>query len=236
MPRLTLVMERTPIQEYELDRPVVQIGRVEGMEIVIDNVSVSRRQAEIRQEGRGWAVRDLGSSNGTFLNGERLTDDPRPLKPGDEISFGKFSLYFEREFTEPLAAAKITPARGRTHAPGTYQLSAEEIERLQQAIATRRQAQLAWEVAGMRGVHQIKGDRALVGRSEACDLRFSVVGPADGILFIRGDRGFEVQNLASWFRFTRMKVNGKVTRRALLTSGDKIEIGEVRLTFLDEIR
>ena len=234
MAKLTLVMERTPIQVYELDRPVVQIGRVEGMEIVIDNVSVSRKQAEIRQDGRFWTVRDLGSSNGTYLNGQRLTETQR-LKPGDEISFGKFSLFFERVIPEAPAEARITPATGPARPVGTYHLSAAEIERLQQKIATKRQAQLEWEAAGLKGTHHIAGDAALVSRAEGADLRVPVVGPRKGIVFARTAEGFEVRNLASWFHFEPMRVNGRATSRAALKSGDRIEIGELRVTFRDEV-
>src|SRR5262245_23512672 len=98
MPKLTLVHDRKTVQIYDLDQPVIRIGRVQGMDIMIDDVSVSRRQAEIQQDGAGWVVRDIGSSNGTFVNGERVTGD-RPLKAGDEIAIGDFSLFFERGLT-----------------------------------------------------------------------------------------------------------------------------------------
>src|SRR5262245_42273309 len=110
MPKLTLVLDRKPVQVYDIDQPVIRIGRGESMDVLIDNVSVSRRQAEIREENGAWTVRDLGSSNGTFINGQRLTADHR-LRPGDEISFGKFSLFFERAFTDPIPAADVGPAR-----------------------------------------------------------------------------------------------------------------------------
>src|SRR5713226_1912839 len=107
MPRLTLVVERKPVHVYDLGTFVTNIGRAEDMQIVIDNVSVSRRQAQIRLEDDGsWTVQDLGSSNGTFLNGERLTAAQR-LKRGDEISFGKFSLFFETSVTEPVDEAEL---------------------------------------------------------------------------------------------------------------------------------
>src|SRR3989304_9637451 len=138
MPQVTLVMERTPVQVYTLDRPVRRIGRGEGMEIVVDNVSVSRQQAELRQEGKFWTVRDLGSSNGTLLNGERLSTTALPLRPGDEISFGKFSLFFDRVFKGPVAAPDVTPAMGKANPGGTYQMNAEDDDRLRQVSAAKR--------------------------------------------------------------------------------------------------
>ena len=236
MDTVTLVMERTPLRVYDLDRPIVRIGRVEGMEIVIDNVSVSREQAELRQENRGWSIRDLGSANGTFVNGERLTAS-RLLKAGDEISFGKFSLFFARTFTEPLPApVTVAPARGRSNAPQTYHVSPEEAERLSRVIATKRRAQIAWEVAdaGLRGARYIEGDRTVIGQASDCDVRVPA-GPARGALIVRGERGFELESLAPWWRFPRLKLNGRATRRAALKSGDRIELGPLRLTFLDAV-
>ena len=75
VPKLTLVVERTALKVYEIDpveHPVIRVGREMGLEVVIDNVAVSRQQAELRLQDEQWFVRDLGSGNGTFLNGRRL--------------------------------------------------------------------------------------------------------------------------------------------------------------------
>ena len=57
MPKLTLVLGRETMKVYDLDQPVIKIGRVREMDIVIDNVSVSRNHAEIRKQADGaWRV------------------------------------------------------------------------------------------------------------------------------------------------------------------------------------
>jgi len=95
MPKLTLVRERRPVRIFEMNSSVINIGRSEDMQLMIDDASVSRRQAQIRFGAHGtWTIGDLGSINGTFLNGQRLTS-AQPLKRGDEVSFGKFSLFFD---------------------------------------------------------------------------------------------------------------------------------------------
>jgi hypothetical protein len=231
MPKLTLVLDRKPVQVYELDQAVIRIGRGESMDVVVDNVSVSRRQAEIREEAGAWLLRDLGSANGTFLNGQRVTAD-QPLRPGDEISFGKFSILFERTLSEPFAAEAPVP-RGGAEAGGTLHLGPEEVARLQRAAAQKRQAQLQWEAGGERGTYFLEGAGALVGRTELCDLRVAAGGPRQHVLILRIPGGFEVRNLARW---RRMQVGGQVTRRASLKSGDTIEIAGLRLTFMDEVR
>jgi hypothetical protein len=71
-----------------------------------------------------------------------------------------------------------------------------------------------------------------VGRTDLCDLRVPA-GPRQHVLVLRGPNGFEVRSLA---RFRRMRVGGQVMVRATLKSGDTIEIGGLRLTFMDEVR
>jgi hypothetical protein len=230
MPKLTLVLDRKPVQVYELDQPVIRIGRGESSDVLIDNVSVSRRHAEIREESGAWLLRDLGSSNGTFLNGQRVSAD-QPLRPGDEISFGKFSILFERVLAEPHGAdTAAVPAAAETGV--TLHLRPEEVERLHRAAAQRRSAQLQWEAGGQRGTHYLEGPGALVGRTPLCELRVPA-GPRQHVLIMRGAQGFEVRNLA---RFRRMRVSGVVAPRAPLKSGDTIEIGGLRMTFMDEVR
>lgn len=77
------------------DRPVV-MGRMPGCEVVLGDPNVSRRHAEVRASGRGWVVSDLGSTNGTKVNGVRISGS-EPLRPGDEIRVGATSLRFEAD-------------------------------------------------------------------------------------------------------------------------------------------
>jgi pSer/pThr/pTyr-binding forkhead associated (FHA) protein len=232
MPKLTLLLERKPLQVYDLSDPVIRVGRAPGLEIVIDNVSVSRRQTEIRQDGAGWVVRDLGSANGTFLNGTRLAADA-PLKAGDEITFGKFSLFFERTVEGPLAAATAVVKGDAERADATFQMGTEEMERLQRATAQRRQAQLRWQVAGAEQTHFIGRDTGavLVGRARLCDVRVPG-GARYQLLVLRAEGRFVVRNLSAW---RGMRVNGKRARQATLKSGDVVALGKLRLAFLDEV-
>ena len=55
---------------------------------------VSRRHAEIRRGASGWSIRDLGSTNGTIVNGARL-DRPRTLADGDSVTIGPWHFVFE---------------------------------------------------------------------------------------------------------------------------------------------
>ena len=80
-------VERKPMEgrEHTLVADVV-IGR-EGCDVVLADPEVSRRHAALRHTGEGPAVEDLGSTNGTFVNGERISGT-RVLSDGDVVSFG----------------------------------------------------------------------------------------------------------------------------------------------------
>ena len=73
----------------------VVIGRSRDCDIVIDDPNISRRHAELRRDGDGWLVADLGSTNGVKVNGRRVNE--HPLSPGDEITVGLERLTFELE-------------------------------------------------------------------------------------------------------------------------------------------
>jgi ABC-type multidrug transport system ATPase subunit/ABC-type multidrug transport system permease subunit len=90
------------------------IGRVEGSDLVLAGEAVSRRHAEIRPSGDGWMVADLGSKNGTRVNGERLHGAQRALRTGDAIAIGGHTLRFlagvETQFAPSGAGVEPGPA------------------------------------------------------------------------------------------------------------------------------
>jgi len=71
-------------QKWAIERDIVVIGREESCDVALPERPVSRQHAEIRRDGNRYLLRDLGSKNGTFLNGQEI-DGPVPLQDGDEI-------------------------------------------------------------------------------------------------------------------------------------------------------
>ena len=89
-----LVVKRGPNagSKFVLDASVTRAGRHPNSEIFLDDITVSRRHAEIVRDNDGYRVRDVGSLNGTYLNRERI--DEASIGNGDELQIGKFKLVF----------------------------------------------------------------------------------------------------------------------------------------------
>lgn len=80
---------------FVLGDGVTSLGRHPDSDISLDDITVSRRHAEIERTNDGYAVSDAGSLNGTYVNQERV--DSAPIQHGDELQIGKFRLVlFER--------------------------------------------------------------------------------------------------------------------------------------------
>ena len=77
---------------FALRPPVTRLGRHPDSEIILDDITVSRRHAEVERVGSEYVVRDVGSLNGTYVNQERV--DQATLRNGDELQVGKFRLVF----------------------------------------------------------------------------------------------------------------------------------------------
>jgi pSer/pThr/pTyr-binding forkhead associated (FHA) protein len=80
---------------FALEADTTRIGRHPDSEIVLDDITVSRRHAEIVRRGDRYEVLDSGSLNGTYLNQTRI--EAELIHHGDEVQIGKFRLvFFER--------------------------------------------------------------------------------------------------------------------------------------------
>jgi LysM repeat protein len=96
-----------PSQTFSLQKTVLTLGRAADNDIVIDDAEVSRHHARMTLRGNDWVLEDLGSRNGTFVNGQRITG-PVILTPGSQVALGP-DVLFSLEGGAPVAAMARRP-------------------------------------------------------------------------------------------------------------------------------
>lgn len=84
-----------PKERISVTRTPVVIGRMSSCDVVLADSNVSRRHAELRREGSDWVIEDLGSTNGTLVDGKLAKQ--HTLSGGEMLSFGTSALRFELE-------------------------------------------------------------------------------------------------------------------------------------------
>src|SRR5512134_1532111 len=112
----------TPGAAFTLEGDQISVGRDSTNEIVINDAEVSRRHARLTFQGGKYVLEDLGSTNGTFVNGQRLAG-PRVLKAGEVVSFGEQivmifeATHFDAGATVASPRAAAVPAASRPVMP-----------------------------------------------------------------------------------------------------------------------
>ncbi len=99
-----------------LDQSLHVLGRIPIADIDFDNPFVSRRHAEIIYGESGYSIRDLGSKNGTFVDGVRITDHPRALTGGEIVELGEGQVV--ATFALKAGTVTLPHADARTSAAG----------------------------------------------------------------------------------------------------------------------
>ncbi|MBH29506.1 MAG: hypothetical protein CL520_04940 [Actinobacteria bacterium] len=79
---------------YVVASEQLTVGRHPDSDIFLDDITVSRRHVELKVGSTGYVISDVGSLNGTYLNGERLEETEAVLTNGDELQIGKFKLLY----------------------------------------------------------------------------------------------------------------------------------------------
>ncbi len=229
---LTLVFGRDVLGTHDLDEDKLIVGRSDDCEITIDNLSVSRHHLVIEKVDGIYKVNDLDSNNGTFINGQRITE-PATLNFGDEIGVGKHVLIFDSHSkkshsTQQLHAAEALPdmdAAGR----GTMFVEPDQMEKIQEKGATVRKAHLEiLDVPGGKLIALEKSD-VLFGKAENCDIVVpGFFTSRRHAILSRLEKGFQLTNLAF---LTSTRLNDVAVDAALVVDGDEIRIGKSRFIF-----
>jgi predicted component of type VI protein secretion system len=113
---VTLVMRQgpKPNQSFELMKDAYTVGREAGNDIALEDSQVSRHHARLSRQGNSYVVEDLGSTNGTFVNGRRVTG-PVTLSNGDMLGFADTIVLAVQVVSAASEATVISRGAGATN-------------------------------------------------------------------------------------------------------------------------
>ena len=115
MMRLVVEQGKLAGHGFALERPAIIIGRGRDSDIILDEHQISRKHARLQNTSQGWALTDLGSTNGTRVNGQRLpAGQPRTLQPGDRIALGTAALVLKGQRRDEDVPQR-SPQQGKPH-------------------------------------------------------------------------------------------------------------------------
>lgn len=231
MAKLILKYEDRALQEFAIGAEEVQIGRLPDNTVVIDNPAVSSRHALVMRVGESYVVKDLASTNGTFVNDERITE--RFLHDGDVVQVGKHTILFMNQPETP----KPLPDLG-----GTVFLDTEAQRGLlaksppQPGAAGRPPGPARPEpgvltvLAGTtdRSHYVLKGQMSVIGKSDAALVRLrGWFKPRIAVMIARKGADYVVSPVAG-----KPQVNDRrMADRQKLQDGDIIQVSGLTLQF-----
>lgn len=124
--KLDLMLKDRVIKTYTFNQFEIKVGRDPNADICIDNTGISREHMKIEMNmGGTYVVKDLGSTNGIFLNGNRVMEEP--LRNHDLITIGKFTLRVTIDKNQPSSQEYQKPSSSRDDIEGTTVLSKEQM-------------------------------------------------------------------------------------------------------------
>ena len=101
---------------YPLEATEIVIGRDASNGVAINDAEISRKHAKLNLHGSAYVIQDLGSTNGSFVNGQRITGT-QVLNPGDTVSFGENIVLIYEVAQDPNATVISSAQAPKTVAP-----------------------------------------------------------------------------------------------------------------------
>ena len=114
--QLTMRSGPNPGTVYALEGDLIGIGRDSSNEIPVNDAEVSRRHSRLTFQGGKYVLEDMGSTNGTYVNGQRLTG-PRVLKSGEVISLGEQIVFVYEAVETDAGATMVSPRKAAAVRP-----------------------------------------------------------------------------------------------------------------------
>ncbi|MGZ8217906.1 FHA domain-containing protein [Methylomagnum sp.] len=210
--------------EYRLDdHDEVTIGRAPTCDIVIDNGALSRHHCTLRESGGLWTIIDEGSSNGTYIDGKKISQ--QALKHKDRVTLGKHTLLFDlvsRRDGAELGEVLEEQPPVELEAGSTVVLTKAAVDQIM-ARSQKQQAGMALILMGKnRQVTPLAQTRTRIGKGADCEVRVSgLFVKQEQAVVVKVEHGYKIFHKGG---LRSMQVNGKKSKEAFLQVGDTISI------------
>ena len=221
-PKLVVKLKNRPLKTYTMNGSQMFIGRLQDNDIVIDNLSVSRKHAVIKSTKEGYTVTDLGSKNGTFLNDQPIKS--APLKDGDVITIGKYRIHFQCNSGEiqpvmDLDQTVIIPNFRKEKSSEDFNVSFPLTPEVTPRLFRRSKME----------EYPIIKERMVIGRTKDADIRIGgLFGPRVQVEIVKKDDDYVLQKIKG---SSSVKVNGEEMEQKVLQGEDLISIGKEEFVF-----
>jgi len=120
--QLTMRTGPNPGTVYALEGELISIGRDASNDISVNDAEVSRRHARMTLQGGKFVLEDLGSTNGTYVNGQRLTG-PRVLKTGEVVALGEQIVFVYESMGADPGETIVSPRKAVSAPPPAQSIS-----------------------------------------------------------------------------------------------------------------
>ncbi len=225
VPEVLLFLGEKQLGTFSLARGELTIGRNPGNDILIDNVGVSRRHAVIKASADRVVVEDLGSANGTFVNGQKVAS--HELQDGDEILVLKHRLIYR----VPMEAVAAKVEAARDFGQQTMYIEPAAIAQAAagkpDAAAPRLRPRL---ILPNLKKYPLRDEEVTLGSGPNCHIRLSgiFVAKAHAKIVPEKEGQFRIVHLSG---LAGTRVNGEKISEHILRHGDEITIARQKLLF-----
>jgi pSer/pThr/pTyr-binding forkhead associated (FHA) protein len=233
MAKLILTFNKQVIREYAFNKDSITVGRNEDNTIVIDNLAVSGFHARIDRTGSDYILTDLQSTNGTFVNDQKVTS--HKLVHGDNVVIGKHVILFVSAEGDKVdeAAKDIKLPLDRTVVLDT--VKQRELLAKQQVVpqapkAPEKIGVLSFIDGSRLGEIELVKKLTKLGKAETSEIRLSglLMAPTAATIS-RRPSGYAISFTGG---MTKLKVNGVVVKDSVqLKEFDTVELGSHKFQF-----
>ena len=212
--------------EYHFDHDRIVLGRGRGADLRLPHAGISTHHATIHRQDGQYLIVDNNSTNGTYVNGSRLTAmSSRHLHSDDLIALGEFGVLFQ------LTSSAVT----LTTSERSAEMARRIVRELRYGSQHSADRPVLRVVAGPQQGRELQVPappcRMIVGRSEHCDLPLSDTDASREHIEVSSTlEGCYVKDLGSK---NGIIVNGKPATQRMLSDGDHLVVGNTELVYVD---